>query len=144
MTICCEAAASHISAIKPLMEQYKRSIGEIPLDEDQYKVLYQAVCDGSIHFFVARDGGNIVGMCSVSRIFSTFSCSYGGVFEDFYIVPAYREKGIARELAKYVFEWCEKNEVLSLWVGCADCDIEMYQSLGFQMPLGNLLAWVTD
>jgi hypothetical protein len=27
-----------------------------------------------------------------------------------------------------------------LTVGCADCDVKMYKSLGFSIPLGNLLA----
>jgi len=28
-----------------------------------------------------------------------------------------------------------------LTVGCADCDVEMYRSLGFDIPLGNMLAF---
>ena len=31
--------------------------------------------------------------------------------------------------------------VSSLTVGCADCDVNMYQSLGFSIPLGKLLAF---
>ncbi len=144
MDICYEVVTSDTSVIKSLMEQYKKSIGETPLDDNQYEAIYKAICDKSIYFFVAKDNEEIVGMCSVSKTFSTFTCNYSGVFEDFYVVPKYRKKGIARELTKYVFEWCKENEVLSLWVGCADCDIEMYKSLGFEIPLGNLLAWATD
>jgi len=28
-----------------------------------------------------------------------------------------------------------------LAVGCADCDVKIYKSLGFSIPLGNLLAY---
>ena len=41
-------------------------------------------------------------------------------------------------LVAYAFE---QSEVSSLTVGCADCDVEMYQAIGFQIPLGNMLAY---
>ena len=62
----------------------------------------------------------------------------GGVFEDFYIVPEYRHKGIARQLVRFAYQ---ESGVGSLTVGCADCDVKMYLSLGFTIPLGNLLAF---
>jgi hypothetical protein len=37
---------------------------------------------------------------------------------------------------------CKKAGISTLWVGYADMVVPMYQSLGFKMPLGNLLAWV--
>ena len=45
-------------------------------------------------------GTRAVGMCSVARCFSTFSCGDIGVFEDFFIEPVFRRKGIAREKAR--------------------------------------------
>ena len=39
----------------------------------------------------------------------------------------------------------EKAEkVGSLSVGCADCDLEMYKSIGFRIPLGNMLAYIAE
>ena len=35
----------------------------------------------------------------------------------------------------------EKKGVKSIWVGCSDVDVEMYKHLGFNVTLGNLLAW---
>ena len=61
-----------------------------------------------------------------------------GVFEDFYIQPAYRHQGIARKLVSFAYE---QSGVGSLTVGCADCDVAMYQSIGFKLRLGNMLAF---
>ena len=61
-----------------------------------------------------------------------------GVFEDFYILPGYRHKGIARQLVLFARR---ESGVSSLTVCCADCDVPMYEALGFSVPLGNLLAF---
>ena len=60
-----------------------------------------------------------------------------GVFEDFYIRPAYRHQGTARRLVAFAYR---ESGVSSLTVGCADCDVRMYRALGFTAALGNLLA----
>ena len=70
--------------------------------------------------------------------FSTFNYQRSGVFEDFYILPEYRHRGIARALVQYAYR---ESGVASLTVGCADCDVGMYQALGFSVPLGHLLAF---
>lgn len=66
--------------------------------------------------------------------------NYGetGIFEDFYIKPEYRHKGIARKLVAYAYE---VSQASSLSVGCADCDIQMYNAIGFSIPLGNMFAF---
>ena len=74
-------------------------------------------------------------MCSVARCFSTFACSDVGVFEDFYVEPELSGRGVARMLAQAAQEWCRANGVASLTVCSAPCDAEMYQALGFGMPL---------
>lgn len=68
------------------------------------------------------------------------SIMYGksGVFEDFYIQPEYRHQGIAQKLVSYAYE---QSGVSSLTVGCADCDVQMYQAIGFKISLGNMLAF---
>ena len=60
------------------------------------------------------------------------------MFEDFYIRVDYRHRGIARQLVQFAYQ---ESGVSSLTVGCADCDVPMYQALGFSIPLGNLLAF---
>ena len=115
-------------------------IGEASLTEEKQERLQQAVRDGKITFFLAKRGYRAVGMCSVSQCFSTFSCADTGVFDDFYIEPVFRKKGIARKLAQAAQSWCQENRIASLTVCCAPCDERMYQALGFDTRLGTTFA----
>lgn len=123
-----------------LQNGFKRAIGEDLLTEQRQKQLQQAIKDGRITFFVAKRGSRTVGMCSVAPCYSTFSCSDTGVYEDFYIEPAFRGKGIARKLAKAAQTWCKDHGMSSLTVCCAPCDEMMYQTLGFDVSLGSTFA----
>ena len=109
---------------------FKREIGEESLTKIQQKQLQQAVRVGENHILFAKRGYRAVGMCSVAEYYSTFSCSNVGVFEDFYIEPAFRNRGTARKLAEAAQSWCRENDIASLTVCCAACDEAMYQALG--------------
>jgi GNAT superfamily N-acetyltransferase len=124
-----------------LEQQYKMAIGEPQLTFEQIAALKRAIEAGKIEFFVAKDGAEMVGMCSVTVAFSTFACSAMGIFEDFFIANTHRKQGIAGALTQFVFAEMKARGITSLWVGSADIDVEMYKSLGFDIPLGNLLAW---
>lgn len=126
-----------------LENSFKQDIGENPLNEEQQARLAQAVKDGKITFFLAMRGECAVGMCSVSRCYSTFSCADTGVFEDFYVEPAYRRTGIARLLTGAAQQWCRESGIASLTVCCAPCDEAMYQALGFGERLGCTYAYAT-
>ena len=124
-----------------LMQQYKQSIGEPALNEEQVDKLKSAIEQNKIEFFVAKHDGKLIAMCSIGVVFSTFLCEMNGIFEDFFIAEEYRQKGVARGLTSYVFEEMKINKVATIWVGCSDIDVEMYKSLGFYISLGNLLTW---
>ncbi len=126
--------------LKKLENGFLIEIGEEPLDEEKKQRLEAAVRDGKITFFVAKRGYRAVGMCSVARYWSTFSCGDTAVFEDFYIEPAFRGNGIARMLSKAAQNWCAEKGIASLTVCCAPCDEQMYRSLGFDTQLGTSLA----
>ena len=126
--------------LKKLENGFLKEIGEQTLTEEQQEQLQQAIRDRKITFFVAKRGYRIVGMCSVAKCFSTFSCADTGVFDDFYIEPVFRRKGIARKLAEAAQAWCKENGLASLTVICAPCDEKMYQSLGFDVQLGKTYA----
>lgn len=128
--------------IKKLENGFKKDIGEEALTEEQQKQLQQAIKEGKIAFFVAKRGYRAVGMCSVAKCYSTFSCSDTGVYEDFYIEPAFRGKGIARKLAQAAQTWCKNSGISSLTVCCAPCDEKMYQALGFDIGLGTTFAHI--
>ena len=125
-------------ALLPLHAAYKKAIGEDAPSVDDLASLRRAIEDGQILFFGCREDDRLVGCCSVSITFSTFCYGACGVFEDFYILPAYRHRGIARALVCYAYE---TSCVASMTVGCADCDLPMYKALGFSVPIGNLLAY---
>lgn len=124
-------------ALRQLQIQYKRAIGEESPSDADFGRLFEAIAAGRILFYGGYDGERLVACCSVCPTFSTFNYRPSGVFEDFYIVPEYRHKGIARALARFAFE---ASGAASLTVGCADVDVEMYRAIGFSVPLGNLLA----
>lgn len=126
--------------LKKLENGFLREIGEAPSTEEKQEQLAQAIRDGKITFFVARRGYRAVGMCSVSRCFSTFTCTDVGIFDDFYIEPVFRKKGAARLLAQAAQEWSKENALASLTVTCAPCDEGMYQALGFDTHLGKAFA----
>ena len=124
--------------LKPLHTAYKLEIGEdAPTDAD-YDCLRAAMEAGAIRFFGCIEDGVLAGCCSVAPVFSTFCYGAAGVFEDFYILPDRRHRGVARALVRFAVS---QSGVRSLTVGCADCDREMYAALGFKTPLGNMLAF---
>ena len=127
--------------LKKLENGFLKEIGEQMLTEEKKEKLQQAIRDGRITFFMAKRGYRAVGMCSVAKCFSTFACSDTGVFDDFYIEPAFRRKGAARKLAQAAQQWCSDNTVSSLTVCCSPCDEGMYRALGFDVRLGSTFAY---
>ena len=124
--------------LKSLQKDYKVAIGEDMPNETELDSLRNAIEQGHIHFYGCICDESLVACCSICVTYSTFNYDKSGVFEDFYIKPEYRHRGIARKLVAYAFE---HSKISSLTVGCADCDVEMYQAIGFQIPLGNMLAY---
>ena len=128
--------------LKKLENGFLKEIGEEPATEEKQEQLTQAIRDGKITFFLAKRGYRAVGMGSVAKCFSTFTCSDTGVFDDFYIESVFRRKGIARMLAQAAQNWSKENGLASLTVTCAPCDEGMYQSLGFETRLGSNFAHI--
>lgn len=126
--------------LKKLENGFLREIGEAPATEEKQAQLIRAIREGKIIFFLAKRGCRAVGMCSIARCFSTFACADMGIFEDFYIEPVFRKKGLARRLAKAAQNWCGENSIASLTVCCAPCDEAMYRALGFDTHLGTTFA----
>ena len=129
---------SQIDLLWELQKQYKAEIGEDTANDISKKHLKNAISEGKITFFGVWEGGSLVGCCSVTVGFSTFDYMPSGIFEDFFICPDFRHKGIARQLVQFAYQ---SSAISSMTVGCAECDIQIYQSLGFSIQLGNLLAF---
>ncbi len=117
---------------------YKQEIGEDAPSQVELQRLRDAMAAEKILFFGCERAGKLLGICSVTKTFSTFCYGDCGVFEDFYILPEARHQGLARALA--AFAW-EASGVSAMTVGCADCDRSMYEAIGFRLRLGQMLAW---
>ena len=135
---CRKINSSDADALWELQKQYKSEIGEDEPGAAEKERLANAIDRGMIHFYGVWEENVLIGCCSVTVGFSTFDYMPCGVFEDFFIHPQYRHQGIARRLVDFAYR---ESGVSSLTVGCADCDVQMYQSLGFTIALGNLLAY---
>ena len=130
--------AEDFEGLMVLQTAYKAEIGEAAPTSAEFESLKEAIEKGQIHFYGCRCDNALVACCSICYTYSTFHYGKAGVFEDFYIQPKYRHQGIARKLVSFANE---QSGVGSLTGGCADCDLPMYQSLGFRIPLGNMLAF---
>ncbi len=130
--------AERLRGLAELHRAYKAEIGESAPTGEQLESLGRAIEKGDILFFGCVWDGELVACCSVCVTYSTFNYGRSGVFEDFYILPEYRHRGIARGLAAFAYE---QSGAESMTVGCADCDAEMYKAIGFGIKLGNMLAY---
>lgn len=130
--------ASQTDLLWELQKQYKAEVGEEIPNDIAKKHLKDAISKGKIFFFGAWKDGSLVGCCSITVGFSTFDYMPSGIFEDFFICPDFRHKGIARQLVQFAYR---SSAISSMTVACAQCDIQMYQSLGFSVQIGNLLAF---
>ena len=129
--------------LRRLENGFLREIGEERMDDARFDRLLSAMRDRRIQFFFAKTGMQAVGMASVVRSFFTFPCADVGVFDDFYVLPAFRGQGIARMLVRAARDWCAENGLACLNVCCAPCDEAMYSSLGFGAKLGIGLSMKT-
>lgn len=125
-------------ALAALQCAYKAAIEEAPPTGPDFERLSWAIKEGHILFYGALAEEKLIATCSVSLGFSTFDYQTSGVFEDFYVSPPWRGRGVARRLAAFART---DSGVSTLTVGCADCDRAMYEALGFRTCLGHLLAW---
>lgn len=124
--------------LRTLQKAYKAEIGECTPTHAELESLKKAIQDERIQFYGCLCDHSLIACCSISATYSTFNYGKSGVFEDFYIQPEYRHQGIAEKLVSYAYE---QSGVSSLTVGCADCDVQMYQAIGFKISLGNMLAF---
>ena len=132
---------SHFERIKTLLKKYKSSINESIINENQFDELKNAILNNRITFYTIHNDNDVIGMCSISTIFSTYKCDLVGMFDDFFIDIEYRKKGYARELVNYVFDDMKNRKINSVLVGCSEIDVKMYKKLGFDMEIGYLLSW---
>ncbi len=139
--VVLQLTSANMDALWALQLAYKKEIGEeTPTDSDRERLRW-AMDLGQIIFYGCEQDGKLIGCCSVTPTFSTFDYRGGGVLEDFYILPTWRHRGVARALISFAVQMHGEG---SLTVGCADCDLDLYRALGFTIPIGTLLAYDRD
>ena len=112
------------------------SEAEFSADAAKQRAGLQAIlADPAIgRIFVARDGREVVAMCSLLYTISTAEGGKAALFEDLVVAPEHRQRGIAAMLLKHVIEQARAEGVLRLTL-LTDMQNEgaqaLYRRLGF-------------
>ena len=84
--------------------------------------------------YVAREGRDVIAMCSLLYTISTAEGGKAALFEDLVVAPEHRKRGIAASLLKFVIEQARADGVLRLTL-LTDMQNEraqaLYRRLGF-------------
>ena len=112
------------------------SEAEFTPNAEKQRVALQAIITDSAKgkIYVARDGRDVVAMCSLLYTISTAEGGKAALFEDLVVAPEHRKRGIAASLLKYVIEQARADGVLRLTL-LTDMQNEraqaLYRRLGF-------------
>ncbi len=90
---------------------FRNEIGFPALTEKMYNRLTAAIQDSETTFFLAKRGYRAVGMCSITRYFSSSTCSETAILSDLYVEPVFRKKGIAQMLCMAAMDFCKENNI---------------------------------
>ncbi len=98
---------------------------------DQFQADMQA---GSGTWFVAENDGAIVATCTAFRQIgrSNVLLDVTVMLAGMYVLPAYRGRGIARELAQWALAWCRECGCKTVRLHASQMGRPLYESLGFR------------
>jgi ribosomal protein S18 acetylase RimI-like enzyme len=137
MTLRFEAATQKdLPRLVELLGILFESEAEFSANADKQRAGLQAIlADPAIgRIFVARDGREVVAMCSLLYTISTAEGGKAALFEDLVVAPEHRKRGIAASLLKHVIEQARADGVLRLTL-LTDMQNEraqaLYRRLGF-------------
>jgi GNAT superfamily N-acetyltransferase len=134
-----QATGADLPSVFSMLEAYLAAIGESGLEEAGCDRIAAAIDRGDIVFFVARDGEEPVGLCSITIGFSTYKASPFALLEDYYVAESHRGEGTARLLVEAAAAFATARGCASILAGCSNTDVPMWSHLGF-MRLANLMA----
>ena len=102
------------------------------------------LADGSFVSYLALDGKSIVGTSGMSFVEKPpyFGCPTGkiGLLSSMYTLPAYRRRGIARELLRRVVEEARAYGCGSVQITASDMGVMLYTDFGF-VKNGNFMQY---
>ena len=131
-----QAKASDLPRLVELLGILFESEAEFSADAEKQRAALQAILSdpGKGRIYVARDGREVVAMCSLLYTISTAEGGRAALFEDLVVAPEQRKRGIGASLLKYVIEQARAEGVLRLTL-LTDMQNEraqaMYRRVGF-------------
>ena len=122
-------------------EGAREELDLVPALKDYYR---RHLKDGTFVSWLAVDGEKIVGTSGMSFVEKPpyFSCPNGriGLLSSMYTDPAYRCRGIARELLGRVVEEARAYGCGSVQITASDMGVLLYSDFGFQKN-GNFMQY---
>ena len=122
-----EGATEDVDLVQPLKDYYLRHLA-----------------DGTFVSWLALDGEKIIGTSGMSFVEKPpyFSCPSGriGLLSSMYTDPAYRRKGIAKELLRRVTEEARAYGCGIVQITASDMGVLLYTDFGFQKN-GNFMQY---
>ena len=122
-------------------EGAREELDLVPALKDYYR---RHLKDGTFVSWLAVDGEKIVGTSGMSFVEKPpyFSCPNGriGLLSSMYTDPAYRRRGIARELLGRVLEEARAYGCGSVHITASDMGVLLYSDFGFQKN-GNFMQY---
>lgn len=105
---------------------------------------HRHIADGSFVSWLALDGERIVATGGLSLVEKPpyFSCPTGriGLLSSMYTVPAYRRRGIAREVLKRIMEDARAYGCGTIQITASDMGVFLYTDFGF-VKNGNFMQY---
>lgn len=100
--------------------------------------------DGTFVSWIAEDGGKIIGTSGMSFVEKPpyFGCPSGkmGLLSSMFTNPAYRRKGIAKELLHRVVEEAKNYGCGTVQITASDMGVKLYTAYGF-VHNGNFMKY---
>lgn len=122
-------------------EGAREELDLVPALKDYYR---RHLKDGTFVSWLAVDGEKIVGTSGMSFVEKPpyFSCPNGriGLLSSMYTDPAYRRRGIARELLGRIVEEARAYGCGSAQITASDMGVLLYSDFGFQKN-GNFMQY---
>ena len=134
--------------IRQLTEEYESEGREAPKNVDLKSALFEYyhkhMADGTFVSWLAMDGDTIVGTSGMSFVEKPpyFTCPSGklGLLSSMFTNPAYRRKGIAKELLDRVISEARSYGCGSVHITASDMGVKLYTSYGFKHN-GNFMMY---
>lgn len=122
-------------------EGAEENINLVPALKDYY---HRHLADGTFVSWLALDGETMIGTSGISFVEKPpyFSCPNGriGLLSSMYTDPAYRRRGIAKELLRRVTEEARAYGCGAVQITASDMGVLLYTAFGFTKN-GNFMQY---